>query len=185
MVWFSDEYRVKCIDFLHDTSAGYDLPIQVTFHAIEIFDNFISKSEEPADRQEFLTYSCLTCVLLAAKMHGKYPPHSVLTLDYVVTREKLQTFEIYVLEKLDWNIHSCYEFMAMNVYIPKHMQPLYEKLTMNSYKLLQVNKYSKDIIQKAILSTLHDKDVWRILQRHEVEYGTTHHSIKCDSVKKI
>ena len=146
-------------------SNSYDLPIQVTFHAIEIFDNVISNSEEPTDRQEFLKYSCFTCFLLAAKMHGRFPPYSVLTLDYFVDTEKLQTFEMFVLEKLDWRIHSCYAFMAMNFEIPKHMQPLYEKLTMNSYKLLQVNKHSKDIIQKAILSTLHDEHVWQILQR--------------------
>jgi len=142
---------------MHDMSTTYNDPIQVTFHAIDIFDKIISHSKKPTtDLKEFLTYISANSYLLAAKMNGRYPLHSVMTLDYSVTEDKLKSFELFILDLLDWNIHAHYTFLSTDFEIPTHMRSKYEKLMMKSYRLFQIRKYSVKVIKQAILSVLYD-----------------------------
>ena len=155
--WLGYKNRNVCIDFMHDMSTTYDHSIQVTFHAIDIFDKIISYSERPTtDLREFLTYTSAISYLLAAKMNGRYPPNSEMTLDYNVTEDNLKSFELFILDLLNWNIHSGYAFLSIDFGIPTEMRSRYEKLMMKSYRLFQVRKYSVEVIKQAILSVLYD-----------------------------
>lgn len=154
-ILLSNKNRALCIDLIHNMSMNYNHPMQVTFHAIDIFDNIISRSDIPiTNLTEFLTYSSVTAYRLAAKMFGKFPSLSGMTFAVNINMKKLELFELFVLNMLHWNVHSCYAFASMDLKIPIHMKSYYEKLMMSSYKLFQKRKYSAECIMQAILNIL-------------------------------
>lgn len=166
---FTKDYRQKCIRFFLTLSDTWRRPDYVTYHAIEILDNFVAASDKPKDARTFFNLSCVGCFLLSCKMDGLYPPYKEVSNICLVAIPDLYEHERLILSTLDWQIKPCYTFMDIHIELPERLLPLYNKIISRSYELNQLHIYPKEVIKAAILSILYDENDYNVVVTSDVD----------------